>query len=91
MELFIANNSVYHQKSGFLSNIPSNVELWIAKVFEEKILLSFIWQYLTRFGFDRLLLKRPKVGGEISIYREEISPVLPNNYPYHNIYSKSML
>jgi hypothetical protein len=47
MELFIANNSVYHQKSGFLSNIPSNVELWIVKVFEENILLPFIWQYLT--------------------------------------------
>jgi hypothetical protein len=46
MELFIANNSVYHQKSGFLSNIPPSVELWIAKVFEENILLPFIWQYL---------------------------------------------
>src|ERR671923_797312 len=43
MELFIANNSVYHQKSGFLSNTPSNVELWIAKIFQENISLPFLF------------------------------------------------
>jgi hypothetical protein len=43
MELIIANTSVYHQKSGFLSNIPLNFEVWIAKVFQENILLPFLF------------------------------------------------
>jgi hypothetical protein len=39
----LPTTTVYHQKSGFLSNIPSNVELWIAKVFEENNLLPFLF------------------------------------------------
>jgi hypothetical protein len=42
MELFIANTSDY-QESGFLSNIPSNFEVWIAKVFQENVLSPFLF------------------------------------------------